>query len=98
MQDPVWLERAQLFAAFLVSPAGMADWKTPDHPTSLFEGAAGGICLVADLMALEAAAQDIQANAADAPAGEQQAASADKASALLRASNLVAFPLYELAS
>lgn len=29
---------------------GRDDWKTPDHPMSLFEGLAGGLCLVSDLI------------------------------------------------
>jgi hypothetical protein len=39
----------------MVSPAGKADWHTPDHPTSLFEGAAGSICLLAELQELQRA-------------------------------------------
>lgn len=101
MQDYTWLERAQLFAAFLVSPTGRADWKVPDHPTSLFEGAAGGICLLAELMALEtvaAKAGGVAAQGVEAPAGEHPAADTSRHAALLRASSLIAFPLYELAS
>jgi hypothetical protein len=49
LQDDIWLQRGKSFAAFMVSPAGKADWHTPDHPTSLFEGAAGAICLLAEL-------------------------------------------------
>jgi hypothetical protein len=37
----------------MVSPAGKADWHTPDHPTSLFEGAAGAICLLAELQEVQ---------------------------------------------
>eukprot|EP00878_Enallax_costatus_P024698 GHUV01026378.1.p1 GENE.GHUV01026378.1~~GHUV01026378.1.p1 ORF type:complete len:230 (+),score=71.86 GHUV01026378.1:815-1504(+) len=92
-KDPVWLQRGQLFAAFMVSPQGKADWKTPDHPTSLFEGAAGGICLVAELMALEGAAAGSKRAAAGAPAGEGEAAGQGS---WLRASKVIAFPLYEL--
>jgi hypothetical protein len=53
LQDDTWLQRGKSFAAFMVSPAGKADWHTPDHPTSLFEGAAGGICLLAELQSLQ---------------------------------------------
>lgn len=49
----------------MVSAPGKADWHKPDHPTSLFEGAAGGICLLAELQALQksggAAAPDVVA-------------------------------------
>eukprot|EP00882_Tetradesmus_deserticola_P008922 GHRQ01009412.1.p1 GENE.GHRQ01009412.1~~GHRQ01009412.1.p1 ORF type:complete len:351 (+),score=127.18 GHRQ01009412.1:199-1251(+) len=54
-QDDTWLQRGKAFAAFMVSPPGKADWLRPDHPTSLFEGAAGGICLLAELQELQKA-------------------------------------------
>lgn len=101
LQDPAWLRRGQHFAAFVVSPKGSLDWKTPDHPTSLFEGAAGGICLIAELMAVEAAAAGSKRAAAvsiDAPAGEGDNAGQGRDAARLRASALLAFPLYELGS
>lgn len=54
-QDDAWLQRGKSFAAFMVSPSGKAEWHAPDHPTSLFEGAAGAICLLAELQELQKA-------------------------------------------
>lgn len=55
--------------------------------------------MIAELMALEAvAAQGVPAHRVEDQAGEQDAAAAGRHSALLRASNVIAFPLYELAS
>ncbi|KAF8057122.1 LanC-like protein 3 [Scenedesmus sp. PABB004] len=72
--DALWLDRCRRFAAFMVcSPAGRADWATPDHPASLYEGAAGGVYLLAELAALDAAAA---ADGAAALAGGLTAADA----------------------
>lgn len=50
-RDPIWHQRAQRFAAFMVEDGGgRADWQRPDHPASLFEGLAGGLCLLSDLV------------------------------------------------
>lgn len=102
LQDPVWLQRATRFAAFLCSATGKADWTIPDNPASLFEGAAGGICLLAELAALHASA------GGQCGGGEQaqQAASArqgfvndaEQHDALLQRSGSIAFPLFELPS
>lgn len=96
LQDPVWLERAQLFASFMVSPAGRADWEVPDHPSSLYEGMAGGICLLAELAAAAAAGEG--GGGGDvAGAGLGQPSAAETADAQLDAvRRLVAFPLFEL--
>eukprot|EP00775_Hariotina_reticulata_P002650 gene2650-2949_t len=48
-QDPCWLQRGMQFAAFILSDQGRADWQVPDNPASLYEGAAGAICLMAEL-------------------------------------------------
>ena len=49
-RDPVWLQRARRFAAFVAEdPGGRADWAAPDHPYSLFEGLGGALCLLSDL-------------------------------------------------
>jgi hypothetical protein len=87
LQDTKWLDRARAYAAFMVSAAGKADWHTPDHPGSLFEGLAGGVCLIAELQAAAAAA---------AAGGEQDA----EAQELLHKAvcRLVTFPLFELPS
>lgn len=88
LQDPKWLERAQSYALFMVRAAGKADWHTPDHPTSLFEGLAGGVCLLAELHAAE--------QAAAAAGGQQQQATGDTLhQAVCR---LVTFPLFELSA
>jgi len=48
--DPVWLQRAQCFAAFICERGGgRDDWGRPDHPFSLFEGLGGALCLLSDL-------------------------------------------------
>lgn len=88
LQDPKWLERARAYALFMVRAAGKADWHTPDHPTSLFEGLAGGVCLLAELHAAE--------QAAAAAGGQQQQATGDTLhQAVCR---LVTFPLFELSA
>lgn len=90
LQDTKWLDRARAYAAFMVSAAGKADWHTPDHPASLFEGLSGGVCLLAELQA---------ATAAVAAAGDQQQEAAADARALHQAvCRLVTFPLFELPS
>lgn len=49
--DPRWLHRARQFAAFTHSAEGRSVYDTPDRPLSLFEGRAGLLCLLADLIA-----------------------------------------------
>lgn len=87
MQDPTWLERGKRFAAFMLSPTGKADWHTPDHPTSLYEGAAGGMCLLAELQAVLARGKTAAAAAAPAGADDVPAPAA---------AGVIAFPLFEL--
>jgi hypothetical protein len=92
----------------MVSDAGKADWQTPDHPASLFEGLAGGICLLAELQAAAAAAAAVgdqqEAAAALAPTEEQQQQQQQQqgwagAAALHRAvCGLVTFPLFDVPS
>lgn len=89
-QDTLWLDRARAYAAFMVSTAGKADWHTPDHPGSLFEGMSGGVCLLAELQAAAAAA-------AAASEGKQDAA-ADARALHQAVCRLVTFPLFELSS
>jgi len=91
LQDPVWLQRAQLFASFMVSPTGRADWEGPDHPASLYEGMAGGICLLAELAA---ATGEGGGGGAVAGAGLGQQPAPDVQLDAVR--RLVAFPLFEL--
>jgi hypothetical protein len=55
-RDDKWLQRARAFAGFMVSEAGRADWSAPHNGASLFEGLAGGVCLLAELSALDGAA------------------------------------------
>ncbi len=75
----------------MVSEAGKADWRTPDHPTSLFEGLAGGVCLLAELHAA--------AEAAGAAGGQQQQEQQPTSETLHQAvCRLVTFPLYELSA
>jgi hypothetical protein len=53
-RDPLWLARAQRFAAFIGEGAvggGGGDWGAPDHPLSLFEGLGGALVLLSDLLA-----------------------------------------------
>jgi hypothetical protein len=50
--EPLWLQRAQRFAASIAEPGpggGRGDWGRPDHPFSLFEGLGGALCLLSDL-------------------------------------------------
>lgn len=94
-QDPLWLARGRMFAAFAVSSdAGRADWRSPDHPASLFEGAACALLLLAELQAVmrDAAA----AGAADAASGGGEAAHQHQHAARLARSGMLAFPLFEL--
>jgi len=45
-----WLRSCEHFATFMCSNEGQADWQTPDHPLALYEGLAGGACLLSDLL------------------------------------------------
>ncbi|KAG2440138.1 hypothetical protein HXX76_004251 [Chlamydomonas incerta] len=47
----VWLHRARQFAGHVSSAEGRSVFDTPDRPLSLFEGRAGALCLLADLLA-----------------------------------------------
>jgi hypothetical protein len=108
LQDTKWLDRAQAFASFMVSETGKADWHTPDHPASLFEGMAGGLCLLAELQAATAgateatAAEQQAAAAALAPAGSQQQQQQQQQQAGVGSRQheavcrLVTYPLFEL--
>jgi hypothetical protein len=55
--DPTWRARAEAFVCFIASPQGRADWRTPDHPFSLYEGLAGALVLLEDLNEDAAAAR-----------------------------------------
>lgn len=105
LQDVKWLQRGQEFAAFMMSEAGRGDWNVPDHPSSLFEGLAGGVCLLAELQAAAAAAQacDAKQRAARKAAagmsavqreGAEPAAAADVQLQAIKRN--VTFPLFEL--
>eukprot|EP01065_Artemidia_motanka_P008422 TRINITY_DN14239_c0_g1_i2.p2 TRINITY_DN14239_c0_g1~~TRINITY_DN14239_c0_g1_i2.p2 ORF type:complete len:203 (+),score=58.11 TRINITY_DN14239_c0_g1_i2:816-1424(+) len=48
--DPVWLQRAAHFALFLTDHA-VTLWRCADRPLSLYEGLAGALCFVLDLLA-----------------------------------------------
>jgi hypothetical protein len=110
LQDIKWLERAQAYASFMVSEAGKADWHTPDHPASLFEGMAGGLCLLAELQAAAEATAAAsapgagagvayrQAAAAAAPAGSQQQRTGVGSLQHEAVCRLVTYPLFELPS
>eukprot|EP00879_Flechtneria_rotunda_P018774 GHRR01019707.1.p1 GENE.GHRR01019707.1~~GHRR01019707.1.p1 ORF type:complete len:234 (+),score=71.21 GHRR01019707.1:928-1629(+) len=96
-QDARYLDRAQLFASFIASEAGQTDWSKPDHPASLYEGAAGAICLLAELQAVQAVMSGQASSrgtvaAAEAPAGPVGTPPTGAAAA----AGLVAFPLYEM--
>ncbi|PNH06704.1 LanC-like protein 1, partial [Tetrabaena socialis] len=49
-QQPRWLHRAAQFAAHVSSEEGRSVLDTPDRPLSLYEGRAGVLCLLADLL------------------------------------------------
>ena len=49
-KDEKWLYRAVQFAEFMDSKEFLAEAREPDHPNSLFEGAAAAVCLYADLI------------------------------------------------
>lgn len=48
--DQHYLHRAVKFAEFLEDPEFIQGARTPDSPESLYEGLAGTVCFVADLM------------------------------------------------
>ena len=48
--DPKHLHRAVKFAEFLTTPMFQQNAKTPDSPYSLYEGWAGTVCYLADLL------------------------------------------------
>ncbi|GLI59412.1 hypothetical protein VaNZ11_001295 [Volvox africanus] len=49
--EAIWLHRARMFAAHMGSSEGRSVLDTPDRPLSLYEGRAGALCLLADLLA-----------------------------------------------
>jgi len=77
----------------MVSPAGRADWEGPDHPASLYEGMAGGICLLAELAAATGEGEGGGGGEGGGAGLGQQPAPDVQLDAVRR---LVAFPLFEL--
>uniref|UniRef100_A0A6B2EBH6 LanC-like protein 3 homolog n=1 Tax=Phlebotomus kandelakii TaxID=1109342 RepID=A0A6B2EBH6_9DIPT len=55
-KNPLYLYRAAKFMEFLTDPEFKANARTPDRPFSLYEGVAGTVCFLADLMEPEKAA------------------------------------------
>ncbi|ESP03647.1 hypothetical protein LOTGIDRAFT_148663 [Lottia gigantea] len=53
--DPKYLHRAVKFAEFLSSSEFQSGARTPDSPSSLYEGWAGTLCFISDLMQPEKA-------------------------------------------
>jgi membrane transport protein XK len=49
-KDPKHLYRANKFAEFLRTETFMQGARTPDRPYSLFEGLAGTVCFIVDLL------------------------------------------------
>lgn len=49
-QDDMWLYRAHAFGHCMATPQGQSTFNIPDHPLSLYEGQAGALCFIADLM------------------------------------------------
>ncbi|PFH34655.1 lanthionine synthetase C family protein [Besnoitia besnoiti] len=49
-RDPIWLDRAADFALKMFDEKLQADSRVPDSPFSLFEGLAGAMCLLVDLL------------------------------------------------
>ncbi|PSN54550.1 LanC-like protein 3 [Blattella germanica] len=54
--DPKHLHRAQAFASFIFSPEFTQGAKTPDSPYSLYEGLAGTVCYLSDVLKPDQAA------------------------------------------
>lgn len=54
-KDAKYLHRAVCFAQFLMTQEFQTQARTPDNPFSLFEGLAGTVCFVADLLEPEKA-------------------------------------------
>ena len=54
-KEDKWLHRAVQFAEFMDSKEFLTEAREPDHPNSLFEGAAAAACLYADLIEPEKA-------------------------------------------
>ncbi|KAJ8717086.1 hypothetical protein PYW08_005485 [Mythimna loreyi] len=48
--DDKYLHRAKMFADFMVSDEFIRDARLPDNPESLYEGTAGTVCFLADLL------------------------------------------------
>ncbi|KAJ8717700.1 hypothetical protein PYW07_005630 [Mythimna separata] len=48
--DDKYLHRAKMFADFMVSEEFVRDARLPDNPESLYEGTAGTVCFLADLL------------------------------------------------
>lgn len=55
-RDPVFLYRASKFMEFLLNPTFQKEARTPDRPFSLYEGVAGTVCFLVDLLNPETAA------------------------------------------
>lgn len=50
MHAPRYMAKAMAFADFTHSEKGRSMYDLPDHPASLFEGLAGGLCFYADCL------------------------------------------------
>lgn len=48
--NDVWLQRAQCFALLMMNQGVQQQQRVPDEPYSLFEGWAGGLCFLVDLL------------------------------------------------
>eukprot|EP01097_Dermamoeba_algensis_P010538 TRINITY_DN7851_c0_g1_i1.p1 TRINITY_DN7851_c0_g1~~TRINITY_DN7851_c0_g1_i1.p1 ORF type:complete len:432 (-),score=119.79 TRINITY_DN7851_c0_g1_i1:38-1333(-) len=49
-KEAKWLSMAYSYANFIFSDVGQTLWSVPDHPLSLFEGLAGTLCFIVDLI------------------------------------------------
>lgn len=58
--DEKYLYRANLFAAFMSTDVFLRDARLPDNPESLYEGTAGTVCYLADLLVPDNAAFPFQ--------------------------------------
>lgn len=58
--DEKYLHRANLFAAFMTTDEFLRDARLPDNQESLYEGTAGTVCYLADLLAPDKAAFPFQ--------------------------------------
>ncbi|XP_013162915.1 PREDICTED: lanC-like protein 3 [Papilio xuthus] len=63
--DDIYLHRAKMFANFMKSEVFIRDSRLPDNPESLYEGIAGTVCFLSDLLTPEIAEfpfQDVFSN------------------------------------